>query len=174
MYVCMYVCMYVSLVLLFSKNVLGNTAKLGATEKTTLSNPQLINRLAGNQNFSYFAVGFSVISLTINIPMLEIRLESIQPTQFRQKWYHWALQSDSPKKQCRKCHAKPKFHKLRRWVLFHFAHEKLTKATNTKSTEMVNYFFADRQCRRLSHPKTTRITSRNTWEFKHNKLSTSD
>ena len=65
-----------SLVLLFSKNVLGKTAKLGATETTTLSNPQLINRLA---------VGFSVISLTINIPMLEIRLESIQPTQLRQK-----------------------------------------------------------------------------------------
>ena len=43
-----------SLVLLFSKNVLSNTAKLGATERTTLSNPQLINRPARNQNFSYY------------------------------------------------------------------------------------------------------------------------
>ena len=33
---------------------------------------------------------------------------------------------------------------------------------------MVNYFL---QIDRLSHQKTTRITSRNTWEFKHNKLS---
>ena len=82
------------------------------------------------------------------------------------------LPIDSPKKECRKCHVKPKLHKLRRWVLCHFAHEKLTKAwnffgkhaTNTKSTEMVNYFLP---IDRLSHQKTTRITSRNTWEFKH-------
>ena len=39
-----------------------------------------INRVARNQNFTYFAVGFSVISLTKDKLMLEIRLESMQKT----------------------------------------------------------------------------------------------
>ena len=69
-----------------------------------------------NQNFIYFAVGFSFISRTTNNLKLEIRLDSMQK--------------------------------------------------NSKSTEMVNnsnlLLFADRQCRRLPHQKTPRITSRNT------------
>ena len=43
--------------------------------------PQVNQQGGTKQNFTYFAIGFSVISLTINKPMLEKRLESIQ---------HWA------------------------------------------------------------------------------------
>ena len=46
-----------------------------------LAHLKLINRVAQNQNFTYFAFGFSVISLMINKPMLEIHLESIQHGQ---------------------------------------------------------------------------------------------
>ena len=45
-----------------------------------------INRVARNQNFTYFAVGFSVISLTIDKLILEIRLDSMQKTQLRLTW----------------------------------------------------------------------------------------
>ena len=38
------------------------------------------------QNFTYFTIGFSIISLMINKPMLEIRLESVQKTQLELKW----------------------------------------------------------------------------------------
>ena len=44
-----------------------------------------INRIAQNKNLTYFAVGFSVISLTISKPLLEIRLESMQQTELRLK-----------------------------------------------------------------------------------------
>ena len=44
-----------------------------------------INRVAQNKNLTYFAIGFSVISLTINKPMLEIPLESMQQTEIRLK-----------------------------------------------------------------------------------------
>ena len=44
-----------------------------------------INRIAQNKNLTYFAIGFSVISLTISKPMLEIRLESMQQTELRLK-----------------------------------------------------------------------------------------
>ena len=59
-----------------------------------------------------------------------IRLESIQQIQLRQKWQIIIATSKvSPiEKQRRKRHAKPKFYILRRWVLCHFADEKLTKA----------------------------------------------
>ena len=40
-----------------------------------------INRVAQNKNLTYFAAGFSVISLTQNKPMLEIHLESMQQTE---------------------------------------------------------------------------------------------
>ena len=59
-----------------------NTAKLGATETTTLARPKLINGLAQNQKFSYFAVGFSVISLTINIPILEFAWKAYNKLNF--------------------------------------------------------------------------------------------
>ena len=44
-----------------------------------------INRIAQNKNLTYFAVGFSVLSLTISKPLLEIRLESMQQTELRLK-----------------------------------------------------------------------------------------
>ena len=44
-----------------------------------------ISRIAQNKNLTYFAVGFSVISLTISKPLLEIRLESMQQTELRLK-----------------------------------------------------------------------------------------
>ena len=40
-----------------------------------------INRIAQNKYLTYFAIGSSVISLTINKPMLEIHLESVQQTK---------------------------------------------------------------------------------------------
>ena len=77
---------------------------------------------------------------------------------------------------------KPKFYILRRWVLCHFTDEKLTKAwnslgkhaKNSNSTEMANYCLQIGSVNDCLTKKTTRITSRNTWEFKHNKLNTSD
>ena len=46
-----------------------------------------INRVAQNKNLTYFAVGFSVISLTISELMLEIRLKSTRQTEFRLKCF---------------------------------------------------------------------------------------
>ena len=43
----------------------------------TLSPPKLINRVAWNQNFTYFAVEFSVITLTINKSMLEVQYNKL-------------------------------------------------------------------------------------------------
>ena len=72
-----------------------------------------INRIAQNKNLTYFAIGFSVISLTISKPMLEIRLESMQQTELRLKYLIIIGRSKvSPhrrlshlKKQLRSCHA---------------------------------------------------------------------
>ena len=46
-----------------------------------------INRVAQNKNLTYFAFGFSVISLTISELLLEIHLESMQQTELRQKCF---------------------------------------------------------------------------------------
>ena len=46
-----------------------------------------INRVAQNKNLTYFAFGFSVISLTISELMLEIYLESMQQTELRPKCF---------------------------------------------------------------------------------------
>ena len=55
-------------------------------ETVTRARPETnINRIAQNKNLTYFAVGFSVISLTISKPMLEIRLQSMQQTELRLK-----------------------------------------------------------------------------------------
>ena len=65
-----------------------------------------INRVAQNKNLTYFTVGFSVISLTINKPILEIHLESMQHRlkcliiTGRSKVTPIVL----PKKQLRSCH----------------------------------------------------------------------
>ena len=70
-----------------------------------------INRVAQNKNLTYSGVGFSVISLTITKLMLEIRLESMQQTEFRLKCFiitgsRWKMSPIvSPKKQLRSCHA---------------------------------------------------------------------
>ena len=70
-----------------------------------------INRVAQNKNLTYFAFGFSVISLTISEPMLEIHLESMQQTELRLKCFiitgGRSKKSPivSPKKQLRSCHA---------------------------------------------------------------------
>ena len=64
-------------------------------ETTTLQRPKLINRLTRKQNFSSYPVGFSVISLTINIPMLEIRLESMQKNSKSTEMLNYCLQIGS-------------------------------------------------------------------------------
>ena len=46
-----------------------------------------INRVARNKNLTYFAFGFSVISLTISELMLEIHLESMQQTELHLKCF---------------------------------------------------------------------------------------
>ena len=48
-----------------------------------------------NQNFTYFAIGFSVILLMINKPMLEIRLESVQKNLTSTKMVNYHLQINS-------------------------------------------------------------------------------
>ena len=62
-----------------------------------------INRVAQNKNLTYFAFGFSVISLTISELMLEIHLESVQQTELRPKCFI-ITGGRSPKKQLRSCH----------------------------------------------------------------------
>ena len=70
-----------------------------------------INRVAQNKNLTYFAVGFSVISLTIRELMLEIHLESMQQTELRLKCViitggrSKVSPIVSPNKQLRSCHA---------------------------------------------------------------------
>ena len=60
---------------------------------------------------TYFAFGFSVISLTISELMLEIHLESMQQTELRLKWFTitGGRSKVSPivsrKKQLKSCHA---------------------------------------------------------------------
>ena len=52
------------------------------------------NRVAQNTNLTYFAVGFSVMSLMINKPMLEILLESMQQNELQLECLsHWQFES---------------------------------------------------------------------------------
>ena len=124
-----------SLVLLFSKNVLGNTAKLGATETTTAFEPAITQQARTTPKFfilrRWVLCHFTHDKHTNAWNSLGMHKTNSTSTEMLN--YHWhfeVLPIDSPKKQCRKCHAKSKFHRLRRWVLCHFAHEKPTKAWN--------------------------------------------
>ena len=64
---------------------------------TTLARLKLINRLARNQKFSYFAVGLSVISLMINIPMLEFAWKAYNKLSFNRN-----VELSLPDRKCRR------------------------------------------------------------------------
>ena len=84
-----------------------------------------INRVAQNKNLTYFAFGFSVISLTISELLLEIHLESMQQTELRQKCFiitggrSKVSPIVSPKKQLWSCHATRANSKLNFWSRYH-------------------------------------------------------
>ena len=108
-----------------------------------------------NQNFIYFAVGFSVISLMINIPMLEFAWKTYNKLNFDRnvklsladQKCRWLSHLPVIKNNAENVTQTKIIYIPPYWVLCHFAHEKLTRAwnslgkhaTNSKLTEMVNY-----------------------------------
>ena len=69
-----------------------------------------INRVTQNKNLTYFAVGFSVISLTISELIRESHLDSMQQTELRLKCFiitggRSKVPIVSPNKQLTSCHA---------------------------------------------------------------------